>query len=38
MAGAEMPKLLPSGGKVVAIGGTSGDVTSAARIDGFPRR
>ena len=31
-------KLLPSGGKVVAIGGISGDVTSAARIDGFTRR
>jgi ABC-type sugar transport system substrate-binding protein len=35
MAGDEMLKLLPGGGKVVAIGGTSGDVTSAARITGF---
>lgn len=34
-AGDEMLKLLPGGGKVVAIGGTSGDVTSAARITGF---
>jgi ABC-type sugar transport system substrate-binding protein len=35
LAAGEMLKLLPGGGKVVAIGGTSGDVTSAARITGF---
>jgi ABC-type sugar transport system substrate-binding protein len=35
MAGAEMIKQLPSGGTVAAIGGISGDVTSAARISGF---
>ena len=33
MAGDEMAELLPAGGEVVAIGGISGDVTSAARID-----
>lgn len=35
MAGQEMVKLLPTGGSVAAIGGVSGDVTSAARITGF---
>jgi ABC-type sugar transport system substrate-binding protein len=35
LAGTEMTKLLPNGGDVVAIGGTAGDVTSAARITGF---
>src|SRR3954452_12465325 len=35
LAGTQMVKLLPNGGTVVAIGGTSGDVTSAARITGF---
>lgn len=35
LAGGEMAKLLPSGGTVAAIGGISGDVTSAARITGF---
>ena len=35
MAGQEMVKQLPSGGSVAAIGGISGDVTSAARITGF---
>jgi ABC-type sugar transport system substrate-binding protein len=35
LAGGEMVKLLPNGGTVVAIGGTAGDVTSAARITGF---
>lgn len=34
-AAAEMAKLLPTGGSVALIGGTSGDVTSAARLDGF---
>lgn len=34
-AAAEMAKLLPGGGSVALIGGTSGDVTSAARLDGF---
>ena len=32
---AELAKLLPGGGTVALIGGTSGDVTSAARLDGF---
>lgn len=32
---AEMAKLLPAGGKVALIGGTAGDVTSGARLDGF---
>ncbi len=32
---AELAKLLPVGGTVALIGGTSGDVTSAARLDGF---
>ena len=36
-AAAEMGKLLPSGGTVALIGGTSGDVTSAARLDGFTK-
>ncbi|UQX88271.1 substrate-binding domain-containing protein [Jatrophihabitans telluris] len=35
LAGAEMVKLLPSGGSVAAIGGTAGDVTSGARVTGF---
>jgi ABC-type sugar transport system substrate-binding protein len=35
LAGGQMVKLLPNGGSVVAIGGTAGDVTSAARITGF---
>ena len=34
-AGEQMLKLLPDGGKVAAIGGIAGDVTSGARIDGF---
>ena len=32
-----MGKLLPAGGTVALIGGTSGDVTSAARLDGFTK-
>jgi ABC-type sugar transport system substrate-binding protein len=35
LAGQEMVKQLPSGGSVAVIGGTSGDVTSGARITGF---
>jgi ABC-type sugar transport system substrate-binding protein len=35
MAGDEMVKLLPQGGTVAAIGGISGDATSAARVSGF---
>jgi ABC-type sugar transport system substrate-binding protein len=35
LAGKQMVKLLPGGGKVAAIGGISGDATSAARIKGF---
>lgn len=35
MAGDEMVRLLPNGGKVISIGGISGDTTSAARITGF---
>ncbi|SHH23874.1 allose-binding protein [Jatrophihabitans endophyticus] len=35
LGGKEMAKQLPSGGAVWAIGGTSGDVTSGARITGF---
>ncbi len=31
----QMGVLLPQGGKVALIGGTAGDVTSAARLDGF---
>ena len=34
-AAAQMGTLLPQGGKVALIGGTAGDVTSAARLDGF---
>ena len=34
-AAAEMARLLPQGGTVALIGGTAGDVTSAARLDGF---
>lgn len=34
-AAAQMGELLPDGGKVALIGGTAGDVTSAARLDGF---
>ncbi|GAA2712423.1 substrate-binding domain-containing protein [Actinoplanes palleronii] len=34
-AGEQMLKLLPGGGKVAAIGGIAGDVTSGQRIDGF---
>ena len=34
-AGEQMLKLLPGGGKVAAIGGTAGDVTSGARVSGF---
>lgn len=37
LGGKEMAKLLPSGGDVALIGGTSGDVTSAARLDGFQK-
>jgi ABC-type sugar transport system substrate-binding protein len=36
-AAAEMGRLLPGGGTVALIGGTSGDVTSAARLDGFTK-
>lgn len=36
-AAAEMGKLLPNGGTVALIGGTAGDVTSAARLDGFTK-
>ncbi|SEG96006.1 ribose transport system substrate-binding protein [Nonomuraea solani] len=35
MAGQRMTELLPGGGKVAAIGGIAGDVTSGARIEGF---
>jgi len=34
-AGEQMLTLLPDGGKVAAIGGIAGDVTSGQRIDGF---
>ncbi|GAA0806164.1 substrate-binding domain-containing protein [Spirilliplanes yamanashiensis] len=34
-AGEQMLTLLPDGGKVAAIGGIAGDVTSGARIEGF---
>ncbi|MBB2940757.1 ribose transport system substrate-binding protein [Actinoplanes lutulentus] len=34
-AGEQMLTLLPGGGKVAAIGGTAGDVTSGARVEGF---
>lgn len=36
-AAAEMGRLLPGGGTVALIGGTAGDVTSAARLDGFTK-
>jgi ribose transport system substrate-binding protein len=36
LAGQEMVKLVPSG-KVAVIGGIAGDVTSAARVDGFTK-
>jgi ribose transport system substrate-binding protein len=36
-AGAQMLTLLPNGGKVAAIGGIAGDVTSGARIEGFTK-
>lgn len=35
MAGQQMAKLLPQGGKVALIGGIAGDATSNARLDGF---
>jgi ABC-type sugar transport system substrate-binding protein len=34
-AAAELGRLLPQGGTVALVGGTAGDVTSAARLDGF---
>ncbi|MBG0565421.1 substrate-binding domain-containing protein [Actinoplanes aureus] len=34
-AGEQMITLLPDGGKVAAVGGIAGDVTSGARIEGF---
>lgn len=34
-AAAQLATLLPRGGTVARIGGTAGDVTSAARLDGF---
>ena len=37
LAGKQMAAQLPSGGNVYAIGGTSGDVTSGARITGFQK-
>jgi ABC-type sugar transport system substrate-binding protein len=36
-AGTQMVTLLPSGGKIAAIGGIAGDVTSGARIEGFTK-
>jgi len=36
-AAQQMATLLPQGGTVALIGGTSGDVTSAARLDGFTK-
>jgi ribose transport system substrate-binding protein/D-allose transport system substrate-binding protein len=36
-AAQQMATLLPQGGTIVLIGGTSGDVTSAARLDGFTK-
>jgi ABC-type sugar transport system substrate-binding protein len=36
-AGTHMVSLLPDGGKVAAIGGIAGDVTSGARIEGFTK-
>ena len=35
LAGQQMAKLLPQGGKVALVGGISGDVTSNARLEGF---
>ncbi|MFG3441875.1 substrate-binding domain-containing protein [Nonomuraea sp. NPDC047897] len=35
MAGQRMVELVPEGGKVAAIGGIAGDVTSGARVEGF---
>lgn len=37
MAGKRMAELLPKGGKVAVIGGIAGDVTSAARVEGFKK-
>lgn len=37
LAGKQMTTLLPDGGKVAVVGGIAGDVTSAARIDGFQK-
>jgi ribose transport system substrate-binding protein len=37
MAGQEMTKLVAQGGKVAAIGGIAGDVTSGARVSGFTK-
>jgi ABC-type sugar transport system substrate-binding protein len=34
---AQMGTILPQGGKIALIGGTAGDVTSAARLDGFTK-
>ena len=34
---AQMGTLLPQGGKLALIGGTAGDVTSAARLEGFTK-
>jgi ribose transport system substrate-binding protein len=36
-AGTQMLTFLPGGGKVAIIGGTAGDVTSGARVDGFTK-
>jgi ABC-type sugar transport system substrate-binding protein len=36
-AAQQMATLLPQGGTVALIGGTAGDVTSAARLDGFTK-
>lgn len=35
LAGAQMAKILPDGGKVALVGGISGDATSNARLEGF---
>lgn len=35
LVGTELAKLLPEGGKVAAVGGIAGDVTSGQRIEGF---
>lgn len=37
LAGQQMAKLLPAGGKVALIGGIAGDATSNARLDGFKK-